>query len=450
MKKRYKGEQESGGDMKKKKVSGSRGRVFGRAAGIVVTGFLTLFLFTGCSGERMETRREIDRIYKAAEKTAEDRAEACIAEKYGINASAKGYWVQGYHDFFAPYINSNVVVFMEYDGRKFCAGIDVDDETVLWDNYQREEINAVLQEYFTELYHLPQPYKEDTRFWMKNAPNYHTATPEEWREKGYDHSNMVDFYYEVSSKTRQRRVLADFQGQTAEELLARIKRLEFYDSWLSMEQPLASLSFEAGDWPVCEGGSVEWNLRVYISPEAEYADRSSEYPDIAGFPYFKEWRRARITDRGTEEEELSGESWNFHSVQDKGIRVISRLPFEIEEILCISEGAEEWNVDRGNGKTEAYRLVSDVYEVTEESPDGYYATVMHVSEGFAEQYEVPLYILSRNRETGKVGIMKYIFSGEELDALPADESNRDYKVHSNGTCGMSAGFQYAVAERKGE
>ena len=147
---------------------------------------------------------------------------------------------------------------------------------------------------------------------------------------------------------------------------------------------------------------------------------------------------------------MSGESWNFHSVQDKGIRVISRLPFEIEEILCISEGAEEWNVDRGNGKTEAYRLVSDVYEVTEESPDGYYATVMHVSEGFAEQYEAPLYILSRNRETGKVGIMKYIFSREELDALPADESNRDYKVHSNGTCGMSAGFQYAVAERKGE
>ena len=114
MKKRYKGEQESGGDMKKKKVSGSRGRVFGRAAGIAVTGFLTLFLFTGCSGERMETRREIDRIYKAAEKTAEDRAEACIAEKYGINASAKGYWVQGHHDFFAPYINSNVVFPVPY------------------------------------------------------------------------------------------------------------------------------------------------------------------------------------------------------------------------------------------------------------------------------------------------------------------------------------------------
>ena len=38
---------------------------------------------------------------------------------------------------------------------------------------------------------------------------------------------------------------------------------------------------------------------------------------------------------------------------------------------------------------------------------------------------------------------------KELNALPA-ESNRDYKIPSNGTCGMRAGFQYAVAERKGE
>ena len=50
-----------------------------------------------------------------------------------------------------------------------------------------------------------------------------------------------------------------------------------------MKQPLTSVSFEAGDWPVCEGGYVEWNLRVYASPEVEWVDRSVEYPDIAGF-----------------------------------------------------------------------------------------------------------------------------------------------------------------------
>lgn len=90
---------------------------------------LVLALHTGCSRERMDTRREIDRIYKAAEQTAEDRAAAYITEKYGIDASPQGYWVQGYHDFFASYINSNVVVFMEYDSRKFCAGIDVYEVT---------------------------------------------------------------------------------------------------------------------------------------------------------------------------------------------------------------------------------------------------------------------------------------------------------------------------------
>lgn len=197
---------------------------------------------------------------------------------------------------------------------------------------------------------------------------------------------MVDFY---------------FRDQTAEEILARMRRLEFHDSWLSMEQSLASFSFEAGDWPVCEGGSVEWNLRVYASREAEYVDRAVKYPDIEAFPYFREWRRACITDRGTEEEELSDESWSFHSMQNEEITVISRLPFETKDILRISEGAEEWNVDRGNGKMEAYRLVSAVYEVTAKSPDSNYATVIHVAEGFADQYGNPLYILSRNGETGK-------------------------------------------------
>lgn len=103
---------------------------------------LLIFLLAGCGGERRETRKEIDRIYRAAEKTAQERAEAYIAEKYGIEAYAEGYWVQGYHDFFTPYVSSKVVVFMEQKGRKFCVGLDVDDETILWDNYQREEIEA--------------------------------------------------------------------------------------------------------------------------------------------------------------------------------------------------------------------------------------------------------------------------------------------------------------------
>ena len=121
--------------MKEKKGLDSRGKVFGRIKRMAVTGILSMFLLTGCSREWMETRQEIDQIYHAAERTAEDRAAAYITEKYGIDALPQGYWVQGYHDFFAPYVNSNVVVFMEYEGRKFCAGIDVNDETILWDNY---------------------------------------------------------------------------------------------------------------------------------------------------------------------------------------------------------------------------------------------------------------------------------------------------------------------------
>ena len=69
--------------MKGKRGSDSGGKAFGRTTGMAVTGLLLVFLLTGCSRERMETRREIDRIYKAAEQTAEDRAAAYITENMG-------------------------------------------------------------------------------------------------------------------------------------------------------------------------------------------------------------------------------------------------------------------------------------------------------------------------------------------------------------------------------
>ncbi len=408
-----------------------------KTAAAAVAVLLVLSLLTGCSRERMETRREIERIREAAESVAEDRAAAHILEKYGIEAKAEGYWVQAYNDFFAPSVNSNVVVFMEHGDRKFCVGIDVDDETVLWDNYQREEIDSVLQGYLTETYRLPPAYRAETVFRLKDAPNYSVAAPSEWREKGYDHANMVDFY---------------FDGQPAEELLARMEYLEFHDSWLSMEQSLATVVFDAEDWPICEGGYMEWNLRLYASPEAEFVDLSTGYPDIGGFPYFREWKRTCLRDKGTEGQEMSDEFFAFQSLETEGITITSRLPYKIEDIIGISEGEEQWEVSRGEGRIEAYRLVSDIFEVTENAVDSNYATAIHVSADFAAQYEEPLYILRRkmeeghSTETGKVEIVKQIFSQEELDALPG-ESRRDYKIYSNGTYGMSAGYQYVIAEK---
>lgn len=124
----------------------------------------------------------------------------------------------------------------------------------------------------------------------------------------------------------------------------------------------------------------------------------------------------------------------------------------MEGELSAEEGisAEMWSIDRGSAGIQTYRLVSDVYEVTEDTPDSYYATVMHVPQEFADQYGGSLYILSRSRESGKVEVRAAVSSQKELDVLPEDEFNRDYKIHSNGTCGMSTGYQYAVAERAGE
>lgn len=427
--------------MKERKEQDRKRKRFLRQMGGAAAVLVLLALLTGCSGERMETRREIERIKKAAESVAEDRAAAHILEKYGIEAAAEGYWVQAYNDFFAPNVNPNVVVFMEHGNRKFCVGIDVDDKSVLWDNYQREEIDWALQGYLRELYGLPPAYRAETVFRLEDAPNYSVATPAEWREKGYDHANMVDFR---------------FEEQPAEELLARMEYLEFHDSWLSAEQSLETIAFGAEDWPICEGGYVEWNLRLYASPEAEFVDLSTGYPDIGGFPYFREWRRICLRDKGTEGQEVSDEFFAFQSLETEGITITSRFSDKIEDIIEISEGETQWETSQREDHIQAYRLVSDIFEVTENAADSYYATIIHVPEEFTAQYEGPLYILSRHMEeghsteTGEVKVVKQILSQEELDALPADDSRRDYKIYANGTCGMSAGYQYAVAEEMGE
>ena len=62
-----------------------------------------------------------------------------------------------------------------------------------------------------------------------------------------------------------------------------------------------------------------------------------------------------------------------------------------------------------------------MFEVTENSADSYYATVIYVPAEFTAQYE---------------------------GSLPGDESCRDYKIYSDWICGMNADYQYAVAERK--
>ncbi len=409
---------------------------------------LPLFL-AGCSREYRESRREIDRLYQLAEEVAEDRATALVAEKYGIEAMAQGHWVQATYDFFTTDPNPNVVVFLECEDKKFCAMVNLQDETVFVDNYQRETIDALLLRYFTELYGLPQPHAAEITFRLKSSPDYRTALPLEWKEKGFDHTNMVDVYVE---------------SQTAEELLAQIDFLSYHVAYLNADEPsdwknrmvLASIPIQAEDWPVCEDGYVEWNLRLYDSPEAGLVDKNTQSPEIAGYRYFRQWRRTCLRHKGTKEQELSGESFVFDSLQSEGMTITSRLSSPIEDIVRISEREPEWSISWGGGdgsdnsNVQTYRLVSDLYEITQPSPDSSYAAVMYVPAAFTEQYENPLYILCRDKETGEVNVRTQIASQEALDALPADEHRRDYKIHSNGVCGMSIGKQYAVAEKIGD
>jgi hypothetical protein len=391
-----------------------------------------LFLLVGCSKGYIDSRREIDRIYRAAERFAEKRAAGYIFEKYGISAVPQGHWVQANYDLYTPYINPNVIVFMVYGDKKFCVGVHVDDETILWDNYQKEEIEAVLQGHLINLYSLPQPYTIKTEFRLEHTPNYKSFVPAEWRDKGYSHTNMVDFF---------------FSGQPVEELLSQIGYLEYFVSYLSLDRPLDEIEFKAKDWPVSEGGYIAWNFRRYASPEAELVDTDVNHPKIAGFPHFKEWLHTVLKHKGTEGQEMVKDYFEFHTTVAEGITFITILPHEMGDILYISEGKDAWAVDPGNGNVQTYQLVSSLFEVTEKAPDSYYIAAMSVPAAFTEQYKNPLYILSRNKETGKIMAEAYISSQEELDNLPETEHNRNYKFYINGIKGMTKGFQYAVAER---
>lgn len=63
---------------KAKALSGKRKQKPGGCRTVAAAVLLVLSLLTGCSRERMETRREIERILEAAESVAEDRAAAHI------------------------------------------------------------------------------------------------------------------------------------------------------------------------------------------------------------------------------------------------------------------------------------------------------------------------------------------------------------------------------------
>jgi len=213
--------------------------------------------------------------------------------------------------------------------KKFCVGVHVDDETILWDNYQKEEIEAVLQGHLINLYSLPQPYTIKTEFRLEHTPNYKSFVPAEWRDKGYSHTNMVDFF---------------FSGQPVEELLSQIGYLEYFVSYLSLDRPLDEIEFKAKDWPVSEGGYIAWNFRRYASLEAELVDTDVNHPKIAGFPHFKEWLHTVLKHKGTEGQEMVKYYFEFHTTVAEGISFITILPHEMGDILYISEGKDAWAV----------------------------------------------------------------------------------------------------------
>lgn len=406
----------------------------GKRIKIILSGIIisALFLLVGCDKQYRDTRKEIDRIYKAAEKTAEDRATAYISKKYGIEAEAKGYWVQANYDFFTSSTNPNVVVFMEYGDKRFCAVVHAFNETILWDNYQKAEIDAVLQQYLSDLYSLPKPFEEKILFRLEYSPSCHVYLPWEWQIKGYDHTNMVDFY---------------FNGQSTEELLSKIKHLEYSVSWLSLDRSLDSLAFRPEDWNISGNGYVEWNFRLYTSPESKFTDVGIQHPDIASYPYFLQWRHTLFKKDDAAEPALSTDFIEFHSVQREGITFATTLSCEMEEILHISDGETEWSIDSKNNGLQTYKLVSKLYEVTEKAPDSNYIAAMSVPTSFTEQHKNPLYILSRNKETGKIRIEARISTLEELSSISDSDQRRDYKIHANGIQGMSVGYQYVLAEK---
>ena len=296
----------------------------------VLLAALLLLPLTGCREGDLERIINNQRIEAQAKRDAARLAERHILDKYGVEAQALGYDVDG-SDVFMAYRASTMVYVALTDGEEtFCVYLSLKDASIRWDNYQRKEVARVLEDYLLSCLGLDRPYTASLEFRLdRDRSGSSTA----WiNGKGYDASCLLDFY---------------FDGEDVDTLLAQMDRVEYLARFL--DGSLENVELHPEDWPV-------ENLNLWVGLE-RYRDKESmdyyastwlnlyESPHFFESPALVESVKMRLDiEKGAVKQERTYTVYDKKAVGELEFVASSAdpLPEDWGEYLSVWEEAPDW------------------------------------------------------------------------------------------------------------
>ncbi|MCI8537635.1 MAG: hypothetical protein HFF18_03105 [Oscillospiraceae bacterium] len=293
-------------------------------------------LLLGSCREWRERMAENSRIYRLAEQHAETRAVAYIREKYGVEAAALGYDVQGSDVYMGGfYANAGVLVLMEQDGKQFFVYLNLDSESIFFDNFQSEEISAALETAVLERLALPMPEESTIKYSVWESGGWTVAPAIDG--KGYSVQNMVNFRYD---------------GQSGEELLNQMDDV-FYTGYFCEDLSLDTLDLDPADWPDREDFWLRTGLIQFLDRE-HYERFLEQYEQMPTLYTMQEHAKYWPFLRGQLSLTLSYRSWDpnyereyqsYVSASQYGLDFIGVMPFDPETCLAVSEDVPVWHME---------------------------------------------------------------------------------------------------------
>ena len=196
--------------------------------------------------ERQKEKRNMERV-------ASEMALAYVEDTYGGKAEVLDIEVGTYEVIFRTEIDSDALVTVSLDGEEFQVYVETRPPQLCADNRSGLALGKALDEYFRNLYGLPQALGHSVRIYS-NDEDFFASYP---TSLGREYS-FLDF---------------DYHGQPLEEILPLVDWLAFQYDFLDDSVSLDHVVLRDEDW----GGPVENRMRVSIRCFRRY-DEQSEVP----------------------------------------------------------------------------------------------------------------------------------------------------------------------------
>lgn len=196
--------------------------------------------------EYQEEKRNMERV-------TSEMALAYVADTYGGKAEVLDVEVGTYTVIFSAEIDSDALVTVSLDGEEFQVYVETRPPQFCADNRSGLALGKALDEYFRDLYGLPQALEHSVRIYSNDEDFFASRSTSLGRE-----CSFLDF---------------DYHGQPLEEVLPLVDWLAFQYEYLDDSVSLNHIVLREEDW----GGPVEKRMRVSIRCFRRY-DEQSEVP----------------------------------------------------------------------------------------------------------------------------------------------------------------------------